>query len=178
MSALPLELFGLVVDDLREVHERGLRHPLFGALLDAGSYAALAGVAPGPAGLTELETALRDAPGAPGEHPPRWAQPVPLPAADGARETWERELTAGHAISVVLVDGREREPALLVVAAYGLPCMGAMPPCTRDDAVATWLRLTGGEPVRGRYLLEESPEEIESALEASVTERLRQLYGE
>jgi hypothetical protein len=172
MNATRLTIFGVLAGDLQDdVNTRGLGHPVFGPLFDAGSYATLADVPPGPDALASIRDAALALPGV------AWCDASPSLTSDGPAP-WDDVLKRGGAISVVVVDGRRRHAAIVIFVAYRIPCMGAMPPCMLVDAVATWNRLSGDVATSGRYLLDETADELQFAHEAEITARLRQLYGE
>ena len=185
---------GLVANDLREVCRQGFSHPIIGEFLDGGSYATLEGIESGPEGLAEIiGRRLEEGAAAAGVecgyaesgHGTAHAAAIQVEREatnlDGAHAEigrWQRHLSGGGALSIVIADLSRRQPPLFCLYAHSLPCMGAMPPCAVADVHATWLRLAGGSTPAGRYLLEEQPSSFDSSDEERLIERLRQLYGD
>lgn len=146
-------IVGIIATDLHEIHCQGVRHPLLGRFLDAGSYALVADLLPGPAGLTQIVESLSSratAMSVPFRGIPASLERVHMSAvgicvvqecirlesAGEIAEHWQRELASAGALSLLVADGAERELSLWVLCAYGLPCMGPMAPVAVGDVCA------------------------------------------
>lgn len=188
-------IVGLLTVDFEQVSRRGLYHPLLGAILDAGCYAHVAGIEPGRAGLAQIIEAVIEKAGAAKvqcriisssltvqDEPASGIQVcrefLSVERAQAASENWHVELATGSALSLIVADDLSKGSPLWTLCSYRLPCMGPLAPASLEDICATWLRLGGGSPAKGHFLLEEPRSPVDTLAESRLTERLRQLYGE
>lgn len=90
-------------------------------------------------------------------------------------DEWTAQVASGAAISLVVFEQHARP--LWLIAADRLPCMGPVEPSGLDDLLSTLIKLSGGTPARGRFLLAE-PAGANDEVAHALVDRLRQLYGE
>ncbi len=179
-------VLGLIVPDLESAYQQDTRHRGLRRLLDAGSHCTVNGVAAGLAGVEEILAAAAQMPSSPihearevsGQDGLRiLGEVLELGEAEEALTQWD-ELGGRVALCVAVGDQAGRRAPVAIIDAESLPSMGPMPPCELRDLQATWVRLAGGTPAAGRYLLEETAASWDPELEQQLTERLRQLYGD
>lgn len=168
-------VLALATDDLARVHREGIRHPVLGGLLDAGSYVEVADLAAVPDPWAEVRARLAGG----GENASlSLLAPRALAGAEHLLPALEEELGAGGAVAVLVAGPAEGPAPLAVLCGRTLPSLGPLPPCGAADLAGTLLRLAGGRTEEGRDLLEEPDDALDEAGEARLLERLRQLYGE
>ena len=183
---------GLIAPQLTEVcGPAGSSHPFVAGLLDDGSHCNVNAVPAGARGLEQLFDAALEAASQAGV-PARKIDSLAAPETsepNGIRvfgKVLDLEEAANvvapptgpEALCVLLGDGAERVAPVAILLGRTLPSMGPMPPCLQEDLQATWVRLAGGTPSAGRYLLEETSSAWDPDVEQQLTERLRQLYGD
>ena len=185
-----------VQHEIEDVLRSGFSHAIFGAFLDAGSYGRIRDVAPGRLGLEHLFGLDFDAAArASGVDLERARSPLAL--HDRARprlvlveapqetnpagideDAWHAILAAGDTLALVVADLSNVQAPLWILMGHGLPVMGLVEPCSREDLWNTWLTIAGGVSGAARFLLEELQETHDPLGEQALGRRLRELYGE
>lgn len=184
----------LVVPNLTEVTNQGLRHPILGRLFDGGSYAQIHDLPIGVSAVqqmfafaqeraTKAGVAIRhvndlDAIDEDDECIQLLHHYVHLHNAVQSEQSWYQEVARGAVLSLIIVDEQEQHSSLVLLYNYILPCMGPIAPCSLEDVWHSWLRIAHGTPTSGCFLLEEPESSADALAEADLTERLRLLYGE
>lgn len=185
----------LLVPDLAEVMQQGLRHPLLGRLFDGGSYTQIHDLPAGKAGIQSLFASATqisidagvafytldafDTRPKENEGIQLLRQTIDLHEAAQHEQNWYQEVSNGTVLSLIIVDEKAQHFSLALLYSYQLPCMGPITPCNGEDVWHTWLRIGGAKAVpSGRFLLEELESPGDERAEADLTERLRLLYGE
>ncbi|MDP5277124.1 hypothetical protein [Chengkuizengella axinellae] len=182
----------VIVENLNEIYQKGIKHPVIGDLFDIGTYGMIDEI-------NTTEPYHQDFIVKKFEELCNYYnlsfekvesfydyeksgvllfKPITLMDFHGIKDTVYRNLEENEYILMIVIDSSQERESLFIFLSYNLPIMGSIGTCELNDIFHTWLKIFNINYKSGHNLLQEKVSSFSLKDEEELDNRLKQLYGE